>query len=287
MKRIPCLVIVYHDFPIVRACLDFLAKHREQLDIVVVENFSEHTNREIKPYVLNLLQSGSIQKYFLFDKNISMNAFEVVLQEGGLNLAEADYVMVTDGDLIVEQGDWLGEQRAILERHPDVFACGMTLDMRNLPVRAFSDAANWVHTGTECGDHFLASTGLWLLLMRAEQFHQFVAWHKEHDYSRFSDTLLRKYCKRVLGKKWARTKQTKAYHLTWDRYMDLDHPYTQIKTQNSLRKLFHHHRYCGCTLYTRDKTSRHFPVARYIKGLKRSFSAAVLDRLSKANAISC
>jgi hypothetical protein len=281
MKKIPCLVIVYHDFPIVRACLDFLAKQRDHLDIIVMENFSEHTNAQIKPYMLDLLQSGKISNYFLFDKNISMNVFEVVLQEGGLNLTEADYIMVTDGDLIVEEGDWLGEQKSILERHPDVFACGMTLDMKNLPVRAFPDAVNWVHTGTECPDYFLASTGLWLLLMRSEGFQKFVMWHREHNYPRFSDTLLRKFCKRVLERKWVRTKKTQAYHLTWDRYKDLDHPYTQIKTQNSLRKLFHHHNYCGYTHYTRNKAKRHFPVSKYIRGLKRSFAAVIRNGFSK------
>jgi hypothetical protein len=122
--------------------------------------------------------------------------------------------------------------------------------------------------------------------MRSKGFQEFVSWHKQNSYPPFSDTLLRKWCKRVAEKKWVRTKQTKAYHLTWDRYMDLNHPYTQIKTQNTLRKLFHHHRYCGYTLYTRDKTSRHFPVAKYFKGLKRSFSAAVLDGLSKKKPLS-
>ena len=280
--KIPCLVIIYHDFPIIKACLDFLAKNRDQLDIFVIENRSEHTETLIKPYALELLRSHAIQKYFLFAENISMNAFEVVLQSGEIDLKQSEYVMVTDGDLTVEQPDWIEEQRRILQAHPDVFACGLTLDMRNLPVKAFPEAVHWVDKGTEQSDCFLASTGLWLLLMRAEGFRKFIDFHRQHDYPRFSDTLLRKYCKRTLGQKWVRTKVAEAYHLTWDRYANLNDPYTRMKTTVGLRKLFQHHRYCSFEVHTPTGVARHFPVLKYLKGARRSLTAAVLGKMKAA-----
>jgi hypothetical protein len=82
-----------------------------------------------------------------------------------------------------------------------------------------------------------------------------------------------------------RTKQTVAYHLTWDRYSNLNDPYTKMKTTVGLRKLFHHHRYCSFELHTREGVSRHFPLAKYLKGLRRTSIANLSEALRRNKVI--
>lgn len=110
-KKILCVVIVFFDFDIIRKTLDFLIQNSHQYDLVVVENPSEFTENLIKPYIISLLESGKINSYILFDKNITNNAIEVVLDsEQLISWSNYGYVLLTDGDLTVNNNSWLQEE---------------------------------------------------------------------------------------------------------------------------------------------------------------------------------
>jgi hypothetical protein len=76
----------------------------------------------------------------LFQTNISSNAIEVVFSSNEINLGNSEYILLTDGDLLPTDDNWLSEQIQILVNHPDVFCCNVDLEMSNLPVESFPEA---------------------------------------------------------------------------------------------------------------------------------------------------
>ncbi|MCB0255129.1 MAG: hypothetical protein KDI55_15510 [Anaerolineae bacterium] len=267
MSKLPCFVLIYYDFATIKASLDFLLNHKDCLDLIVIENPSEYTETSIKSYLQDLVASRAITGYYLFDHNISNNAFEVVLDTNRIDTDSAAYVLVTDGDLVVDNDDWLTEEIAILENNPDVGVCTVRLNLDNLPFHVFPDAHEWLSPIVEHDDYgeVVDHTGVYLVLMRSNEFVQFLEYRMQRRL-RFKDSVLKEFCTEVLGKKWAVTKRSQARHLTWDTYHDVDNPYTKIKQMQPLEKLWQHHRYSGFTLFQLDSKTRHVPMSKIIAG---------------------
>jgi hypothetical protein len=237
-KKTLCYVLVFDQVDIVEKCLKSLIRHANDMDIVVIENPSDGTPK-IKDFVNDLGKKKLVKRYYLFDKNITNNAFKLVLAREQALIKKTRYVITTDGDLTCED-DWLKETTCILRKHPEVFACGVSLDMSNLPVKTFPDATGWVPDDiSEQPDYYEAVTGSHLLTLRGSDFYTFLRW-KDKNNIHLVDSTMHDYCYRVLQKKWTRTKHSKAYHLTWDLYQDLDHPYTKLKTEKSFAAIWHH-----------------------------------------------
>lgn len=246
-RKIPCYVLVFDQFEIIKESLDFLTAHSKQLDIVVIENPSKTTPR-IKQYIAQLGRKGLIRRYYLFDKNITSNAFDVVLALERQNIQNAQYVLITDGDVVCPNMKWLREERRILKSHRDVFVCGTTLSLSNLPTETFPEATGWIPQDIAKRRNYIeALTGGHLLLFRSNELLNFINWKDEHG-KHFVDGVLHEYCYDVLRKKWARTKKTNAIHLTWDLYRDLNHPYTKLKTSKSFRNTWYHSKTATFTL---------------------------------------
>lgn len=238
-RKIPCYVLVFDQLEIIRKSLDFLTAYSKQLDIVVIENPSK-TTPQIQQYVSQLGSKKLIRRYYLFDKNITSNAYDVILAHERQNIQYAQYVLVTDGDIVCPDSKWLKEEKHILKRHQDVFVCGTTLSLSNLPTATFPEAKNWIPQDmAQHRDYIEALTGGHLLLFRSSELLDFIDWKDKHD-KHFVDGVLHRYCYDVLGKKWARTKKTNTLHLTWDLYSDLDHPYTKLKTGKSFQDTWYH-----------------------------------------------
>lgn len=279
MQKIPCFVVVYHDFDVIRASVDFLLKYRKDLDIIVMENYSPNTANAIKPYLQSLAESGSICRYYLFDRNISINASEVVMDDLASLIRCRPFVLFTDGDLVVEQDDkWLEEEMEILEKHVDVGICTVRLDLSNLPVCAFPNAKNWISRIIEHNDYgeLAGHTGIQLMLMRSHEFLQFREYQKKHGLW-IRDASMKDFCANVLGKKWAVTKHSRVRHLTWDLYQDLEHPYTRMRSSRTLKDTWAHNRYSSYTLYRGRVQTRHVPWKQMIRGGRR----AVMRKISE------
>ncbi len=251
-KKIPCYVLVFDQVEIIQRTLDFLTKYSDRLDIVVLENPSANTS-EIKRYVDKLGKAGLVKRYYLFDENITSNAYTLAVERELDMVRRSQYVVVTDGDVVVENTDWLKEEKRILQKHPEVFACGVTLDEVNLPLATFPESKGWVPPDINTyPDFFEARTGGHLLLMRGEEFGAFMDLRKERNLH-FVDGDLHWFCYDILHKKWARTKTAKARHLTWDLYHDKNHPYTKLKTNVSFKDTWHHHREASYKLTDYEK----------------------------------
>lgn len=233
MEKIPCFVCIYEQVDIIKRSLTFLTNHASRLNIIVIENYSDNTNEIIKPYVTDLLDKGLVWKYYLFDENIANNAFHMVIEnaiETYLDPIKFPYTFVTDGDLTIEYADWIDEQLAIME-NKDIFVCGSTLDMSNLPVKSMPNSVKWVPPAVDCGNYNRGLTGIWLCLFRTNELIETMHYLNKNNL-RFLDSHFHKYAKDVKNMIWARTKKTIAYHITWDLYADLNHPYTVAKTKS-------------------------------------------------------
>lgn len=286
MSRIPCLVLAYHDDESIQATLRCLVAQSADLDLHVAENPSDFTQTHIRPHVLDLVRSGSVSQYFLFDTNISNNALEVVLSSGHVPLDKSDYVLVTDGDLLIQDEGWLEEQLQIMRLHEDVFACGIRLDLSNLPVQTFPEAPRWlppVRHETEL--YAEVPTGMHLVLMRTAGLRRFLEYARRRDL-RFRDGVLADYCYRVLRKKWVRTRRSSARHLTWDRYCDPQHPYTQLKLARSFEATWNHANYCGYERYTCRGVERHLSPERVVRSHPLRRVRELWDRAA-SRAVAC
>lgn len=259
MNKIPCVVIIYYDYDTIKKCINFLLKDNDKLDIIVLENHSINTENQIKPYILDLLNKGAICKYALFEENISNNAIEKFFRSGILDLSKNSFLILTDGDVVVDNGDWLSEELHILNNNPDVFVCAVTLKTDNLPIKSFPQSIKWYRpAGKTYGDYEEVPTGAQLLFIRSEGFDGFLQYIKQNNI-KIRDMTIRDYCYRVLGKKWVRTKNNKAIHLTWDLYQDLDNPYTKLKLSKTLSEHWNHNLYCPFYLFTKEGDMVYYP----------------------------
>lgn len=260
--KIPCFVLTFFDYDVIKKSFDFLTRFNDRLDIHVVENHSDFTESHIKPYLLDLVEQGKISSYYLFDENIGVNAMEIVTRVNASYINDYDYFMITDGDLISENEDWLDELVEIIENNSEVCAVGMELDMSNRPSEnIYPESKYGVQKAkkVEGKNYSEVPTGWRLSLYRTQDFLIILelilkAGEKLVDYKMF------KYCT-LLGKKWARTKKSLAYHLTWDSYSNLEHPYTKWKSKLTHQELWEHERYCNYTLFKKSG-SEHYTVDR-------------------------
>ena len=265
MTKIPCVVLVYFDFDVIRTAIEALLPHRDRLSLIVVENRSSSTDTHIRPFIEQLVRDGTVETYLLFDRNISNNVFECVIDGGHVDLTASPYVMFTDGDLLPQDDGWLTEEIQILERHPDVFACGVTLSTENLPLAVYPASAAWAPGGVPREDYVEDGSGLNLLLMRTRDLRAFLAYRREHGV-RFLDFEVSRFARDIAGMKWARTKRATARHLTWDSYADVNHPYTRLKLQQSYEETWAHDRFCGYRVLTSEGATRRLPVAKIVRG---------------------
>jgi hypothetical protein len=246
-KKITCYVLIFDQVDIIKRSLDFLVQYANKLDLIIIENPSPNTPK-IKSIVDTYGKSGLIKRYYLFEKNITGNAYDIVFNVEKEIIKNSPYILITDGDLYSKDEDWLKEELNILKQHPEVFACGVSLDMSNLPIKQFPDAANWIppDKGT-FPDFFEATTGGHLLMFRGGQFYEYMKWQANNKLN-FVDSIMHRYCYEVLNKKWARTKKAKAYHLTWDLYRDKRHPYTVLKISKTHEETWYHKQKSGYKL---------------------------------------
>ena len=271
MEIIPCVVLAYCNFDLIKETIDYLTTTRK-FKIYVIENWSDSTEKVIKPFLLSLLESGSIYKYVLMHQNVSNNAYEQFFDKEMFDHFDAPYILITDGDIVPESmnEEWLEEQITILTNHKDVGSCGINLSAKNLPsnVSYFANnkdeaynCSNWVPDvyGKHFEDYVEAGTGLHFWLSPMDNFKSFLQWRKKGSH-RFIDHNIKWYYNQVLHKRWVITKRNYGIHLTWTIYQDEHHPYTQMKINKSFAETWQHHNYTFFTEYTRSGKRYYYPA---------------------------
>jgi hypothetical protein len=238
-SKILVYVLVFDQYDIIKQSLDFLTSFSDRLDIVVIENPSP-SSPKIGRLIESYGKSGLIKRYYFFDKNITGYAFALVLDKERDTVNRYKLTMLTDGDLTTKDVGWLDEEISILDKNPDVYACGVSLDKSNLPLEAFPEAKDWVPPDISIqDDYYEGRTGAHMLLLSSTDLLDFLDFQQERKVP-FVDSSMHYYCYNELHKKWARTKNSTVYHLTWDLYKDPNHPYTKLKTQKSHEDTWYH-----------------------------------------------
>ena len=263
--KIPCEIIIFSEYEIIKKSLDYFIKFSDRLEITVVENKSNNTEDLIKPYVLELLQQKKIYQYILFDKNLASNAAVIVHKKKLIPQTTSPYFIMSDGDLICDNDNWLEEEISILEQNKEVFAVATDLIMTNLP--KLPNSENWVKKAQEVKNknYNLGTSGIWFLMYRRKEFEKCLDYLISKAIIPI-DSSQHKYCSHI-NKYWARTKKSKAYHLTWDLYRNENHPYTIYKQSKSFKDHWQHNKYSNYTIYKlcfngtiKNKRGYYFPL---------------------------
>jgi hypothetical protein len=242
MAKIKVFFLAYFDAAIIQTSLESLYASSEYVELHVIENKSEHTPI-IKPFLLSELAKGNIASYYLFNTNIANNACEIVIDRLLPLFKQDPYFIITDGDIAVNGTNWLHEQLAIMNANEEVFACGVSLDLSNLPLKTFPEAASWVAKDIAVyADYIECRTPCMLLMLRTSDFLNYWKYRATHQMN-LTDGTMSKFCYGIIQKKWARTPINSLLHLTWDSYADINHPYTIAKLKKSFKQTWHSKKY--------------------------------------------
>lgn len=219
--KIPTVILFYKNWHFL---LQMLSRMDERCEITIIHNLSKETEQFID--VLNQwVKNGLIHKHIIFSENIANNAVKVVFRDALVDFGDAEYFILTDGDLLPDRG-WLDEHMSILNKHDNVFVVGSDLYMDNLP----QYGQGWVPVAIDRGDYLDGKFGTHLMTFRTDDFNMMVDFLLKNNQS-FCDTNYHLYAERWKQKS-VKTKQAKSVHLTWDLYRDINHPYTKERLNN-------------------------------------------------------
>ncbi len=250
--------VIFQEIDIVKKHVDFLAGMKDLADVVLLENKSKNTDI-IKEYCSDLVKNNKIFKYYLFDENIGMNVFETFFNR--FKIDDYKYIVVTDGDLTCDNNDWLNEVKYILEKYPNTFCCGVKMNNINLPLRSFPEAISWIVPPSEVKDDYEQGiTGLHFLTYKTKNFKLFFN-HLKNNKNNFMDVVMHRFVQSI-HRSWKRTVKNLVYHHTWDLYLDKNNEYTQLKINNSPRKLWFHNKFCNYIEFSNNNIINHTKYKR-------------------------
>lgn len=238
-QKVLCYVLIFDQFDVIKRSLDFLTRYSSDIDIVVIENPSPNSG-DIGAYINSLGKQQLIKRHYVMQQNIAANAFAMIIEHERTSIASQRFVILTDGDVVSKQPNWLKEEISIMKKHASIFACGVTLELSNLPLKTYPNAREeWIPTDIAVHkDYAEVTTGIHLLMFRGRQLLDFQDW-KDKNSLNFVDGNMHRYCYDERKQKWARTKTSTAYHITWDLYNDPEHPYAKLKKTKSFDEIWH------------------------------------------------
>lgn len=213
-------------------------KHELSVDIIVLENPSPKSKQMLKIYSK---YKDHILMYLRASENIEGNIFTVFINQYRDTLKDYDYIGLTEGDAILDDGALL-ETVNLLNKYPKAGNCSISLSLANLQIPPLPQSArNWYPRGRDAGDHIIGATGFQFINFRRDFLFGFIdALNAKQltspvalgtrEYQQISDSNLILYNSRV-KKTWIRTKQFKLLHIGWDHYKNPKDEYWVYKTQ--------------------------------------------------------
>lgn len=248
--KIPCYILIYRNFERNKESLDFFIKYNDKLDITIIENKSDYTYTLFKPYIDELVKTNKIKRYVIFDENIASNAFGEIIEHDLSELNQYDMIMITDGDIISEDNNWIEEEINIVNNNPEVLCCGMPLSMVNFPkIPEFQKNKPPESSIISGKDYYEGDLGWCALLFTMDKFLESYTWVKRY-FKIFLDGYFQLFCL-LSHYKFARTKNALAYHLTWDDYSYPDkNEYGKWKLSLSYKEIWLKKQTSSFTIYT-------------------------------------
>jgi hypothetical protein len=248
MNRIPCFVLCFFDFPAIEKSLNFFSKFNDKLELVIVENPSKYTDT-IKPFILNLLKEGKIDYYYLMNENIGLNAIEMLLKKNTIDWMNKPYIINAEGDLASNSMTWIEEEKNVLDKYPNVLACGMGVDLESFKKIDPRGAYWYPAPHADRGDYYWGLTGGGHAVMwRNKDMIDFLQ-YMDSVKGKYVDNYMHPFVEAVKRKEWGRTKYSLMEHYSWNYQLIDNHEYHEIKKTIPWVELFHHDRYCEYTLF--------------------------------------
>lgn len=249
MERTQALMMAYYDLNSIRSCLDTLIRENS-FTITVAENYSENTESQIKPYLMDMVNSGVIKRYFLFEKNITNNIILSVLKDRTSVINYTPHTLITDGSLSTKDTGWSIKQKELLDRSASILTCAVNIDTSNMPSGQENYFNPVMRSDKETDVIF---TGNHMLLFRSNELIDIIKYLDTKSLP-YKDSYLHMYCAEH-GKSWVRLKSPKFYRHTWDFFSVPNHPYLVEKQRRiSNKDIFDHKDMCNYTLHVKDES---------------------------------
>ncbi|MCX7954409.1 MAG: hypothetical protein N3A01_04365 [Bacteroidales bacterium] len=243
MDKIRLYVLFFYDVEIIKRVLLFLErvkKNYNSIDIVAIENKSKNS-KIIHQLVKSFIDKNIIERLYYFNKNLTNNAFELVLKIEQNIIKKYNYICITDGDLIANNYNFLSEQIKILQDENNIVGVSISLDYRNLPTQTFPECYKWKEIDMKIKENYIEGiSGIWFFTLKTNFVLSFLKYIKKRN-TVFVDSQIYNFAK-INNYKIVKTKYSKAIHLTWYRYQNFNHIYTKFKIRFS-KKIWNHRNY--------------------------------------------
>jgi hypothetical protein len=247
--KIPCFVLTWLDHDALKRQVDTVtAEYADRLDLIIVENKSRASETIIRPYLRQKVMEGLVHKCYFFQYNIGSSAMSIIRNAHVDYIRNCPYVITTDGDIIPIKKGWLEEEISILESDPNIHAVSLNLQLDNLPI----DNQPLLAAQILCADGYgLAEphekyieldTGHFFTLMRGPEYAGYLDWSIRRRKPQ-RDNVHRKYCNKILGKKWVKTKERNAINGSWSQ-LNGESPYFGLRYARDENHIFMVHRSC-------------------------------------------
>lgn len=222
------IILVYHQNEYLELFMNNLFKNNfgSKFKISVVENFSEKTDRFIRPYLKQILFENKIHRYVLFKENIVNSAIQKYLEIYSHEIIASNYTIISDGDLEFDPIKAHEECISILERHPQNDFCSLRLDYINLPYKTYKHAHLWFPKYQPYCCYLRGHGGIHFSHFRSENLVDY-SFNAKKNNKPFLDSEINKF---LLSKNKSPclTRINTAKHLTWDDY-GLSSEYSKLK----------------------------------------------------------
>lgn len=231
MKKHICLLFCFRNTEHIKKCFDCL--QTGFTDFFIIENKSENSD-EIKDFFL--FNSDNIVGYYQFEDNITNNAITITLKKIKPLLQQYEYVTISDCDLYVKDPVSVFEEIFKNLYFSDVIFSAVDLSNKYRPPKEVWKTSN--KPPIDLNDKYIESfTGAWLLTLLNKN----IDWL--YCVSHFKDSLLHRKIK-VAGKKWVKTLNNKADHLTWELCYE-GSEYVNLKNTMGRKAMWSHNKVCG------------------------------------------
>lgn len=223
---IQAYAIVYHDAEMTFKCLSNLSVGN-YLDLTVIHNMSPNFH-DVETAIA---QAAGKPRIITTETNLAADAF-LRTMEVFPPYSDHKFVICTDGDILVEDvTQTIAKQKIILNQHEEVFCVSSRICMDNLPTKTFPEATQWVPKFTEAGDYLVGPGPHHFVMFRSVDIRPMVKWLRDNgqtwvDMSIDSFAKSRNQCFAILKDHWH-------WHLGWDAYADMEHPYTKMRMQKT------------------------------------------------------
>jgi hypothetical protein len=233
-KKLLCVLNTFYNYEHIVKCFESI--YHPDYDYFILENKSKYSNK-----IRTFFEKKNIIGYLQFQENISHGSVDTFVKDNKELISSYEYFTLTDGDLYIDNIEQTYNEIFGILEEPNVLVCTTDLSIENLPVKRFPESVNWIPKSENVNNKYLRGhSGTHLLTLKKNNLDIIFEQYK------ILDNKINQSVQRRAGV-WAKTLVNKAYHLTWDYYVD-GHEYLTWKLQNQW------------SCYSHNKTSEYIKI---------------------------